>query len=310
MSNPVMNRLQREWENPAVGPAPAGAPTQQPYNPQYPYQQSQGQQTQGQQWDQQAQGAPMYDQAAFQQAQESYYAPAVTPAEIGRMTWDDVIVKTGLNLAVLIGAGAVTWMLTMSNPEISPLLLIGGLVVGLVTAMVNIFSRTIRPALILLYSAAEGVALGALSAVTEMVLPGVVIQAAIATAVVFAVTLALFASGKVRNSPKMMKFVLISLIGIIVSRLAIMLFSSFGWLGMQNGGYEVTLLGIPLPILISLFAVVVGAFCLIGDFDQARVGVEQGAPAKFAWSCAFGIMVTVVWLYIEILNILSYVNSR
>lgn len=303
MSNPVMNRLEKEWASPAgnaaANPA-AGAPTQQPYNPQYPYQTQQPNQ----------QGAPIYDQAAFQQAQQAYYAPSATAVQTGRMTWDDVIVKTGINLAVLIAAGAVTWMATMSNPAISPLLLMGGLIVGLVMAMVNIFSKTIRPALILLYSAAEGVALGALSAVTEMSLPGVVIQAVIATAVVFTVTLALFASGKVRNSPKMMKFALISLIGIIVSRLLIALFSGLGWLGMQGGGSEVTLFGIPLPILISLFAVVVGAICLISDFDQARIGVEQGAPAKYAWSCAFGIMVTVVWLYVEILNILSYVNSR
>lgn len=293
MSNPVLSRLEREW----AGPAPTGAPTQQPYNPQYPYQGG-------------AQGQPIYDQAAFQQAQQAYNAPSATAVETGRMTYDDVIVKTAINLFVLVAAGAATWMVTMANPAVSMGLMVGGLITGLVLAMVNIFRKKISPPLILLYSAAQGVALGAISAVTEMVLPGVVIQAVIATAVVFTVTLVLFASGKVRNSPKLMKFTLIALIGIIGSRLLIWLLSSFGWLGMQNGGYEVTLLGIPLPILISLFAVVVGAICLISDFDQARVGVEQGAPAKYAWMCAFGIMVTVVWLYIEILNILSYLNSR
>lgn len=288
MGNPVFDRLEKEW----TGPAPAGAPAQQPYNPQYPQQQA------------------AYDQAAFQQAQQAYYQPSASAVDTGRMTIDDVIVRTALCLATLVGAGTVTWMLTMSDQALGMGLMIGGLLIGFVLAMVNIFSKTIRPALVLAYSAAQGVALGALSAVVESAIPGVVIQAVLATAVVFTVTLVLFASGTVRNSPKLMKFTLISLIGIIASRLVIWLFSSFGWLGMSDGGYSQTVFGIPLPILISLFAVVIGAFCLIGDFDQAKVGVERGAPAKYAWACAFGIMVTVVWLYVEILRILSYVNSR
>lgn len=296
MGNPVFNRLENQW----TGPAPAGAPGQAA-NPQYPYQTSPQQQQQ-----------PVYDQEAFQQAQQAYYGPSASAVDIGRMTIDDVIVKTALCLATLVGFGAVSWMLTASNPSLGTALMFGGLLVGFVLAMVNIFSKTIRPAMVLGYSAAEGLALGALSQVVESALPGVVIQAVLATVVVFSVTLALFASGKVRNSPKLMKFTLISLIGIIVSRLLIWLFGSFGWLGTGNTGFEISVAGItfPLPVLISVFAVLIGAFCLIGDFDQAKVGVQQGVPTKFAWACAFGIMVTVVWLYVELLRIFSYLNNR
>lgn len=308
MANPVFNRLEKEWSPSAsnnayahAGPAGARAGYPQQTNPDYPQGYGAGAGTR--------QGA-MYDPAAFQQAQQAYYGPAATQADMGRMTYDDVIVKTAVSLAVLVGAGAVTWMLTMANPDLGWILMIGGFLVGLVLAMINIFSKTIRPVLVLGYAAAEGVALGALSAVTQMVLPGVVIQAVVATAVVFAVTLALFTSGKVRNSPKLMKFTLISLVGIIASRILIWVMGSFGWLGVETGGYNISILGIPLPIAISIFAVLIGAFCLISDFDQARVGVESGAPAIFAWSCAFAIMVTVVWLYVEILRIVSYLNSN
>ena len=124
----------------------------------------------------------------------------------------------------------------------------------------------------------------------------------------FLVTLALFASGKVRNSPKLQKFALISLLGIILARVLIWLLALTG-VSMGGAGGP-TLMGIPLGVLLSFFAVFIGAVCLISDFDQVRIGVERGVPAKYSWMSAFGIMVTLVWLYVEILNILSYMNSR
>lgn len=279
MSNPVFNRLERQWVETPPAPTQAGGP-------------------------------PIYDQAAFAKAQQAYYQPSATAQDTGRMTYDDVIVKTALNLAVLTIVGAASWFAVMSAPEFGMILMIAGMVIGLVLAMVNIFSKTIRPPLILAYSAAQGVALGALSSVTEMMLPGVVLQAVLATVVVFSITLALFASGKVRSSPKMTKFLLISLLGIIGSRILIWVLGLVGVPGLSGGGQDVVLFGLPLPVIISLFAVVVGAISLITDFDQARTGVERGVPAIYSWSVAFGIMVTVVWLYVEILNILSRLNSR
>ncbi len=288
MSNPVFNRLERDWQKNA-------APTQtHPYGPNSEL----------------AQPGTAYDEQAFRQAQAAYEGPSATAVETGRMTYDDVIVKTGISLAVLVLGALASWMITLANPSIGMVIMIVGLITGLVFAMINIFSKQIRPALVLAYSGAQGLALGALSSLTEMMLPGVVFQAVVATVVVFGITLLLFTSGKVRNSPKLMKFTLISLLGIIGSRLLIWVLGAFGVTSMQMGAQDVTFMGLPLPVLISLFAVVIGALCLIGDFDQVKVGVESGAPAKYAWASAFGIMVTVVWLYVEILNILSHLNSR
>lgn len=294
MSNPVFGRLDREWQQ---GTSQVMERTDST-SVRYPYG---GDPATGSQ--------PIYDQHAYEQLKDAYQAPAADAVDRGRMTYDDVIIKTLICLATLVGGAGVSWWITMANPSISGGLLTGGILVGFVLAMVNIFSKTIRPALILAYTAAEGIALGALSAVTESVIPGVVLQAVIATVVVFAVTLALFTSGKVRNSPKLMKFALIALIGILLSRILLAVLGSFGVFGLGSGAGGITVMGIPLGVVISLVAVVIGAICLISDFDAAKVGVESGAPAKYAWSCAFGMMVTVVWLYIEILNILVHLQS-
>lgn len=256
---------------------------------------------------QQAAGAA-YDQRAFQQAQQAYTQPSATSVDTGRMTYDDVIVKTSLSLALLIAVATGSWILTSMNPALGVIVMMVGLIGGLVTALINIFSKTVRPALILTYAALEGLMLGALSQVTEQMIPGVVLQAVVATFVVFAITLALFTSGRVRNSPKLQRFVLISLLGIIGSRLAIWLLSL---VGVNMSWVDGPLfLGLPLGVFISLFAVVIGALSLIGDFDQVKIGVEQGVPTKYAWMSAFGIMVTLIWLYVEILNLLVRLNQR
>lgn len=293
MSNPVFGRLDREWKGSTQVAPPQASPSQR-----YPYASTSTEEA-----------PPVYDQRAFEQLEESYHAPAADAVDRGQMTYDDVIMKTLICLVALVAGAAASWWITAASPALAGVLLTGGLIVGFVLAMVNIFSRTIRPALILTYTVAEGIALGALSAVTEAAIPGVVLQAVIATVVVFAVTLALFASGKVRNSPKMMKFALIALIGILVSRVLMAILGGLGVGGATaTGGY--TVMGMPLALVISIAAVVIGAICLISDFDAAKVGVESGAPARYAWSCAFGMMVTVVWLYVEILNILSRLQSR
>lgn len=286
MSNPVFNRLESQWEKDDAA-RNAGATTQTMEA-------------------MKQQAAPTYDQKAFQEAQASYAAPAADAVDTGRMTYDDVIVKTALNLGVAFIFAALAWATTSNNPGLGMAVMMFGLIGGLVVAMINIFSKTIRPVLVLLYSALEGAALGALSFVVEASAPGVVIQAVIATFTVFGVTLLLFASGKVRNSPKLQKFAMISLIGLISSRLIIWIVGMFSpaIAGLPNQ----TILGIPLTVFVSVFAVFVGAICLIGDFEQVKIGVQLGAPAKFAWACAFGIMVTLVWLYVEILNILASLN--
>ncbi len=307
MANPVFNRLESEWEQEAR--TPAGYPTMPGYrpgeagtgaNPRTAY----ADQAAAAQAARTA-GAPTFDQRAMEQA---YSAPAADAVDRGRMTYDDVIMKTGISFGLLVVAAMAAWWMTLANPGVGVALMGVGFLLGFVLAMVNIFSRTIRPALVLAYAAAEGVALGGLSAVFEQTYPGIVAQALVATVAVFGVTLALFASGRVRNSSKLTRFTLIALIGILVYRLLDWVLVLTGLVGTSTS--NMTFMGIPLGVAVGLLAVLVGAACLIQDFDQAKVGVEMGAPAKYAWSCAFGLMVTVVWMYIEILQLLARLRDN
>ncbi len=312
MANPVFNRLETEWQH----TTPAGYPTMPGYtpggapastapaapaasaDPSYPY---------GAPASATEAAAPPATGWSMEEAERAYAEPPADAVDRGRMTYDDVLVKTGLLFGALVLAAAASWWATALNPAAGLGLMMAGLLVGFALAMVNSFSRTIRPALIVSYAVAEGLALGALSAVMESVYPGIVVQALVATVAVFGVTLALFASGKVRNSSKLMRFTLIALIGILVYRL---LDAVLALTGVMSGGLSgITVMGLDLGLVVGVVAVLIGAMCLIGDFDQAKVGVQRGVPAKFAWSCAFGMMVTVVWMYVEILNILSYLRN-
>src|SRR5699024_10605428 len=129
------------------------------------------------------------------------------PAQTGRLTYDDVIVKTGGLLALVVGMGAVNWFLLEGNLIAT----FGGLIVGLVLGLVNAFKREPSPALIAGYAAAEGLFLGGISMFFEALYPGIVLQAVLATGATFVATLLLFKSGAVRVTPKMTRFVLIAL---------------------------------------------------------------------------------------------------
>lgn len=294
VSNPVMNRLSADIQQ----TTPAGYPTMPGYQP--------GTYNQGYATPQSA-GASNYAPPAsipMEDLERSYHAPSADAIDRGQMTYDDVIVKTGAMLGLLVVAASVAWYAAHLNPVYGVGAMASGFLGAFVLAMVNSFSRTVRPALVIAYAALEGVGLGAFSAVMDARYPGVVIQALVGTVAVFAVTLALFSSGKVRNSSKMMKFTLIGIIGIIVFRLLSFVLSLFGVIDTSLS--NITIMGIPLGVGIGLLAVVLGAMSLIGDFDMVKKGVERGAPASFAWYATFGLLVTIVWMYMEILRLLSY----
>ncbi|HAJ18195.1 MAG TPA: hypothetical protein DCL57_08880, partial [Microbacterium sp.] len=185
---------------------------------------------------------------------------------------------------------------------------------GFVLAMVVIFTsrKKIRPALIWGYAAFEGLFIGAISAFFEFIWPGIVIQATIGTLAVVGVTLALFASGKVRASKKATKVFMIAMIGYLVFSLVNVMLMIFnvpiagGAFGMLS---EVKIFGIPLGVIIGILVVIMAAYSLVLDFDSIQQGVRNGAPRQYAWLGAFGIMVTVVWLYVEILRILAILRG-
>ena len=223
------------------------------------------------------------------------------------MTYDDALMKTGISFLILLLGAAPAWFLAATNPMLGVVAMGLGTLIAFILAMVNSFSKTIRPGLIMAYAFAEGVSLGALSSFMEMTYPGIVAQAFIATLAVTGITLVLFTSGKVRNSPKLAKFTLIGILALLLTRIANAVLGAFGAMAPIDTIY---VKGIPLGVVVSLIAVVLATMALIGDFDTVKQGVERGAPVQFAWYCAFGIMVTVVWMYVEILRILSILASR
>lgn len=227
--------------------------------------------------------------------EQMYSQPSATPRDTGRMTYDDVIVRTAGLLAVVVVTGAATWLFA---PGLFWVGAIGGLVLGLV----NAFKKEPSPALIIAYAAFEGVFLGGLSYLIEvgMDLPGVAIQAVLATASTFAVCLVLFRSGKVRVTPKFTRWLMIALGGYLVFSLTNFVLSFFvaseGFGPLRNGS---------LGIVVGLIAVGLAAAALIVDFDAIKRGVEGGAPRRFAWTGAFGLVVTLVWLYVEFLRLIA-----
>ena len=232
-----------------------------------------------------------------------YSLPSATPADTGRMTYQDTAVKTVALFAVLLATGVVGWMV--------PALAIVGAIGGFVLAMVNTFRKTPSVPLIVGYAALEGLFVGGITAIFEMRFPGVAAQAVVATLITFGVTLALFASGKIRASARMTKIVLIAMVSYLAFRLVelvvMMVNPASGMFGLSS---DVKILGIPLGILIGILAVLLAAYSLVLDFDQIQQGVRRGLPAKFGWTAAFGLMVTIVWLYVEFLRIFAIARNN
>lgn len=254
-----------------------------------------------------AQGTQAVDAATLD---AMYDAPSATTADTKRLTYDDVIIKTGGLLAVLVVVGAVSWQLT---PQM-PWLWMAGAVVGLVLGLVNAFRRNPSPALIVAYTVAQGLFLGGVSLAfgTMTINVGdmsgsattIVFQAIVATVVTFAAALLLFRSGKVRVTPKFTRWLLIAMVGYLAFSLINMVLVWTGVLagwGMRGGA---------LGIVISLVAVGLAAASLIVDFDSIKRGVEQGVPARFAWTAAFGLVVTLIWLYLEFLRLFALLSGR
>ena len=224
------------------------------------------------------------------QLEDLYNAPAASSMRTGRMTIDDVVTRTGILFAVLVVTGAGAWTLNFGGGA-----LMVGLLGGFVLAMVNSFSKTVRPAFIVAYAAFEGVALGTLSHIYNSAYPGIVSQAVIATLCAFAGMLFAYRSGKIRVTPKFTRIMLGALVGYFFLGI-ITIFTGFP--GGSTG------------ILIGLAGVGLASFFLVLDFDQIEKGIAAGAPEQESWRAAFGLMVTVVWLYLEVLRLLSILRNN
>ncbi len=255
------------------------------------------------------------DVAANAQMEGMFAAPPAGSIETGRMTVEDTVHKTLGLFAVLVATAVVGWVWSMSSvtetagPTILPWIV--GMLGGFVLAMVITFTsrKKIRPGLIFAYAAFEGLFVGGISAFFEFMWPGLVIQAVLATLAVVGATLALFASGKVRASAKANKIFMIAIVGYMLFGLLNLVLMMTGVTQGAFGLYSQTIAGIPLGLIIGVFVVLLAAYSLVQDFDIIQQGVRNGAPREFGWMGGFGIMVTVVWLYVEILRILAILRG-
>ena len=222
------------------------------------------------------------------------------------MTLNGTVNKTGLLLLIMLASATYTWS-RYTGPEstgaIMPMLLVGG-IGGFILAMVTIFKKTWAPYSAPLYALLEGFFLGGISAIFEVRFPGIVMQAVGLTFGTLAALLMAYRSGLIRATENFKLGVVAATGGIALLYLVNFAMSFFG----HSIGFihDSSWLGIGF----SAFVVVIAAMNLVLDFDFIEQGVEQGAPKYMEWYGAFGLMVTLVWLYLEILRLLSKLQSR
>ena len=238
-----------------------------------------------------------------EQLQYMYDRPTANPVDTDRMSYEDTIVKTLMAFGVLLVGAVAGW-------NLPPIVWIVGAIAGFVLALVNTFKKKPSPGLVLAYAFFEGLFVGGISAAFNGMYDGIVTQAVFGTLGVFAVTLLLFTSGKVRATPKATRFFLVAMVGYLVFSLVNLVLM---WTGVTNTAFGlrgIEVFGIPLGVIIGIFVVLMAAYSLVLDFDQIKTGVQRGAPRIYAWTAAFGLIVTLVWLYIEILRILAILASN
>ena len=230
------------------------------------------------------------------------------------LTIDDVVTKTGITLAVLTAVSVVSYFLVAQNLALAaPFAMVGGLG-GLVLVLIATFGRKQdNPAIVLSYAALEGLFLGALSfLLANLYVSGasagaLIGQAVLGTIGVFAGMLVVYKTGAIRVTPKFTRFIVAAMFGVLALMLGNFVLALFGvgggeGLGLRSGG--------PIAIIFSLVCIGIAAFSFLIDFDAADQMIRAGVPEKAAWGIALGLTVTLVWLYIEILNLLSMLNRN
>ena len=231
----------------------------------------------------------------------------------GTMSVRGTINKFGFLLLTVVGGAAYTWQLHVSGQDkLMFTLMIVGIIGGLIAALIISFKPKLAPYLAPAYGILEGLFIGAISVVINETFAkekggsNIVMQA---VGLTFGVAIAMFLLYNfriIKATEKFKSIIIGATVGILIFYGITLLLSFFGvqmdFMSITNGGW--------LGIGISLFVVAIAALNLILDFDMIEKGAEQGAPKFMEWYGAFGLLVTIVWLYIEILKLLSRFASR
>jgi len=229
---------------------------------------------------------------------EDVFAPALARGEA--MTLQGVINKCGILLLLCLGAGAFSW----THPALRGPLLLLGIIGGLIACLVGTFKPTTAPVAGPLYALLEGLALGAISQVIELRYPGIVANALLLTFGVLGLMLVLYTTRTIRVTDRLVKGVVVATGAVFLVYMADMILNFFGFAVPyihQSG---------PIGIGISLVIVGIAAFNLLIDFAVIEEGVGNGSARYMEWYCAMALMVTLVWLYLEILRLLSKLRGK
>ncbi|MET9974288.1 Bax inhibitor-1/YccA family protein [Streptomyces microflavus] len=254
-----------------------------------------------------AQGTAANPYATNPYAQQGTQPGAPAPARTDAMTIDDVVTRTAMTLGTVIVAAAIAWWVLpvdQANLGTAYGVAIGAMLIGFVLSLVNSFKRRPSPPLILTYAAFEGVFLGIVSNIVSVyVAPGAAMQAVLGTMAVFAGVLIAYRTGLIRVTRRFYGFVMAAAIGFMLLMMVNLLFAVFGGgdgLGFRSGA---------LGVVFGIVAIVIGACILALNFKQVEDGIAYGAPREEAWLAAFGLTVTLVWIYIEMLRLVAILSG-
>jgi uncharacterized YccA/Bax inhibitor family protein len=277
-SNPVFNRLDKQMNQggyAAFGSGRGSAPT--------------------------GAGPGVQDTMSAGQLQDLYNRGTAGPVQTGRVTHDDVIMKTmGLFVVLLVGAGAA-WVLSDRTPSLGLPMVLGGMLLTLVLGFAIALKKTISVPLIVLYAAVEGVFVGAISNFyNDRFGDGIISTAVIATLSVFAAMFVGWKTGVIKVTERSRRIFGMAMIGYLIFALVNVVASFMG----VGGGWGFGGSGL-LGIVISLFAVGLASYSLAIDFDTIDRAVAAGAPERYSWLLGHGLIVSVVWLYLELLRLLA-----
>ncbi|WP_435200086.1 Bax inhibitor-1/YccA family protein [Janibacter sp. GS2] len=315
MSNPILNRVEKDAQRGYAGFRDSGMSNhQQGYAPQAGYGQPQGRAPQ------QGHGQPQqYGQQGYGQPQPGFGQPGPVGGLGGdggggrAVTLDDVLMRTGALFAVMLVVAAVGWTLAAMAPAIGGMMMMVGLVGTIGMSLFVMFRRKpIGAALAVVYAGVEGLLVGPISSFYHQnfdpaggsVFESIVTQAILATICVFGSMLVLYSTGVIKVNQKFRAIMGMAIMGYFIFsmiNLGYMLFFDGSPFGFGGTG----LMGIG----ISVFGTGLAALTLAIDFDDINLAIKTGAPASYSWHLAIGLLVTLVWLYLELLRLLARLRS-
>lgn len=239
------------------------------------------------------------DQLTYEQLQQMYAQPSANPVQTDRVTMDDVIMKTVSLFGIVLVTGAVGWVTAANNPQLGVMLWMGGMIGTLILGLVIAFKKTLSVPLILGYAVLQGLFLGAVSEFFNERYAGIVGQAVMATVATFAGMFLAYKAGWIKVTDKFRRIMVMAITGY-----AIFAVVNFIYAMVTNTSFGIGGSG-PLGIGISLVAVGLASMTLALDFDAIDYAVRTGAPRQYSWLLAHGLIVTLVWLYIEFLRLIA-----